>query len=106
MSVVRLSFLYAVDPWERDELQKLNLVKPPRSKVVIFVEVVICALMICALVVFFVYTFSYTPKLVLYNRYVFLLCAWAAGLLLPCKQRMPAYTKHHLGTLGFVLEPH
>ncbi len=60
--------MHAVDRWEKEEVEKLKLVKPPRSRVFIFVEVMISLLMICALVVFFVYTFSYTPKLVLYNK--------------------------------------
>ncbi len=64
-----MSACHADEPWEKEDKQKLKLVKPPRSKVLIVVEMVISALMICALVVFFVYTFSYTPKLVLYNRY-------------------------------------
>jgi hypothetical protein len=59
----------AVDPWVREELQKMMLVRPQRSKVLMCVEALICALMVCAMVVFFVYTFSYTPKLILYNRY-------------------------------------
>lgn len=57
----------AAQGWDEDERNKLHLFQPHKSKTVIIMEVVICAMMIAAVVVFFVYAFHYTPRLELYS---------------------------------------